>query len=189
MITMPETEAQRELESGETILWAGRPDAKQMGMQSIPIAIFGLFWTSFIVFWVCGAASMGSRMPNNPMGVVFPLFGLPFVLIGVAMIAAPFWAGKAAQSTTYAVTNHRILVIKASRNRSVRSFRAEDIGELEYTERPDGSGTLVFSRHNYQSGNGQTNVAKDQFIGIPNVRQVEQLVRDTFKNGQRPGGT
>jgi hypothetical protein len=188
---VPETEAQRELEQGESLLWAGQPDPKQMGKQSAPIMIFGVFWTAFSVFWMWGATTPlrmpNSNNPNNAMLFMFPIFGLPFVLIGIGMLTSPLWAAKNARTTVYAVTNRRILVIRAASTRSVKSFQAADIGDLEYTEQGDGSGTLTFGQHTYQTSKGGTGVRRDQFIGIPRVREVERLLRDTFQGGQGVG--
>jgi hypothetical protein len=43
--------------------------------------------------------------------VLFPLFGVPFVLIGLGMLAAPYWMRRKAQNTVYALTDKRALIL------------------------------------------------------------------------------
>ena len=47
------------------------------------------------------------QMPFQLISICFPLFGLPFVLIGLGMLTAPHWAKRKALRTAYAVTDRR----------------------------------------------------------------------------------
>jgi hypothetical protein len=49
------------------------------------------------------------------------------------------------------------------------------------SENPDGSGTLIFSKQTKYDPSKFMTVPNEQLVGIPNVSQVEQIVRDTFK--------
>src|SRR5260370_26489638 len=73
----------------------------------------------------------------------FPLFGLPFLCIGLAVILAPLWAYLKGRSTVYAVTNQRVMIISGSGNRSVKSYTPADIVSVEHRERPAGSGDVL----------------------------------------------
>jgi hypothetical protein len=175
--------AERELESGENILWVGWPDPSASMKSGIPLVLFGIPWTAFALFWMWGASGFGH--PQNPASsgpmLAFPLFGLPFVLIGVGLLSTPYWMAQRAKQSTYAITNRRIMMIQAGKTKSVQSFYAKDIDDLQRTERVDGSGNLIFAQRATINSNNQTQMNTSQFIGIPNVRDVERLVRETFK--------
>jgi hypothetical protein len=182
---VPETEAQRELAPGENLLWADRPDPSQQGSQYLPVVLFGTVWTAFSLFWIWGASEPMRTHAQvvSPSFDLFPLFGLPFVLIGIGMLTSPYWAAQKAKSTVYAITDRRILIIQCVKNRTVRSIQPADIGELQRTEKADGSGTLIFGKNTYQSqGNSsQSPSLTDRFVGVRNIRMVEDLIRDNLK--------
>ena len=46
-------------------------------------------------------------------GVLFPLFGLPFVMVGVGMLSSPFWLRRRAKRTCYALTDRRAILWEA----------------------------------------------------------------------------
>ena len=49
------------------------------------------------------------------MGWVMALFGLPFVLVGLGMLLAPFAAFRSARRTVYVLTNKRFMTITEGR--------------------------------------------------------------------------
>src|SRR5664279_3623069 len=101
-----------ELNSDEKVVWSGQPAPGIMNqLQSIPIVLFGIPWTAFSIFWVVMAFTMtnhasrtGAPLPFNVFSIVFPLFGLPFVAVGLYMLTTPYWQWRKSQKTVYAVT-------------------------------------------------------------------------------------
>ena len=63
-----------------------------------------------------GAPFAGSM--GQTMGWVMALFGLPFVLIGLGMLLAPFAAFRTARRTVYVVTSKRLMTINEGRTRT-----------------------------------------------------------------------
>ena len=81
---------ERELEPGERILWSGKQLAR-LNLAGFAIWLFAVPWTAFALFWMAMAAT-GVRETEGAgaLAWAFPLFGLPFVAAGIAMLAAPF---------------------------------------------------------------------------------------------------
>lgn len=169
-----------ELGHGERMLWCGKPDPKSMARKGLVIFFFAIPWTAFAVFWMFAAA--GFSIPNFDEGWDwFPLFGVPFVLIGFAMMLAPFWMRLKGAHTIYAVTNQRALIITTGKSKTVKSYTNEDIGAIEKKEKPDGSGDITFAKESYQDSKGNTRLNSVSFIGVSNVREVERYLVETFK--------
>lgn len=110
---------------------------------------------------------------TGPVQFIFPLFGLPFVLIGLWMLAQPLLKSREAMNTVYAITTRRTLIISGMNPRRVISYEARDIGRIETIEKPDGSGDLLFVTED----TGKT-TRKTGFYGIPQVKAVELFLRD-----------
>ena len=102
----------RELEPGESIAWMEQPVPRFFTISSITMILCAIPWTAFSIFWICSAA--GFKMPNFSRGgfSLFPLFGLPFVLIGLGMFSSPFWAYRRALKTVYVITNRRAIAFE-----------------------------------------------------------------------------
>ncbi len=181
--------AQSELEAGENLLWVGQPDPKRLALQGLPIALFGIVFTAFAVFWIFNALNITSGMPRSGGFNFFPLFGIPFLLIGLGLVSSPLWMHRKGSQTVYAVTNKRLLIITGGGSRSVQSFDDSSIGNIERVERSNGSGDIVFAQKvsNYRDSDGdsRTRIERIGFFGIPDVRSVEKLVRDVAR--QFPG--
>lgn len=156
-----------ELEPGEKLLWSGKSGIStgQAIRKSFPIMLFAIPWTAFAIFWICAAS--GFRLPdldNLHPANLFPLFGIPFVLVGLGMLATPFRLVRKARKIVYAVTDRRCLIIEAGRARRIRSYAGKDIGQVERTEYADGSGDLVIGG----AGSGGLNAVGAGAPGIPN---------------------
>jgi len=176
---------QGELEPGESLLWVGRPNPMRAIGPAWGAFVFGIPWTAFALFWTWGASGFGRHMPGTggPFSF-FPLFGLPFILVGLGMLTSPLWAYRKGKRTLYAITNNRLVIIATGWTRTVQSYTGDDIGNIERVDRADGTGDVIFARQEYHSRRGynQSSLAPVGFLGIPAARSVEKLIRDTFKS-------
>ena len=171
---------QNELREGEELRWSGQPLVGRFVLKSLPIVLFGIPWTAFAVFWICGAS--GFKVPDFSEGgfAFFPLFGIPFVLIGLGMLSAPFWAARKARKTIYAVTNQRAIIFQGGRSVKVESFGRPNLNDISKRVRADGSGDLILERrvsvrHSRQNGSRES-VKEIGFFGIERVDHVEDLI-------------
>lgn len=175
--------AQSELESGESLVWSGTADPRRAAMSAIPAALFGIPFAGFALFWMSQAFRATNAMAGHSHNSfvsgfkVFPLFGIPFLLVGLAIVFAPLWAYITGAKTVYAVTNRRVMLISGSKNRAVKSFTPADIASVEHRERPDGSGDIVLMTNMLQRrGNNMAVPMKVSLCGVPNVKQVAEQV-------------
>ena len=169
--------ARDEIAPGERVDFAAQPLAGRAFLMSFGIWLFAVPWTAFSVFWTVMAASVAGEMDG--WGVVFPLFGTPFVAIGLAMLSAPAWAWRAGRRTLYVVTDRRAIVFAASgfRDIGVRSFAPAALADVRRTERPDGSGDLVFAQSTHRDSDGDSVTTTTGFPNLPDVREAEAAVR------------
>lgn len=171
-----------DLEGGERLLWTGRPASIRVISGSLGSFAMGIVWTAFTVNFVVSWHS-GQRDASGPGGlfgfhcILQELFFLPFLAIGFGMLSSPLWMYLRARRTLYAVTDRRVLVIVCGRSRTVRSYCRGDIGNIERTERADGSGDLSFARNVAIDGSGNQRAETVRFVGVADVRSVEQLLR------------
>lgn len=193
-----------ELSPGETLLWAGQPSPGRMARQGIVPMLFGIPFTAFALFWTAMAGGFGFLLGGAVQSaggsgafaapfLLFPLFGLIFVVVGFGLLLSPLWLYLGAGRTLYAVTSKRVIVWngRVFGGVTVRSLSPAQLGDRARTEAGDGSGDLVFPRaatlSTYQdtdSTNGfsqtRTRVTQFGFFGIPQVKQVDDLMRQTF---------
>ena len=106
--TQAEQIAMSQLDAGERLLWSDSPDPGTMAVGALPVSLFGIPFGGFACFWVWGAWHQVARGPNaSGPWLLFPLFGLPLVLVGLGLLTTPFWVWLAAQKTVYAITGVR----------------------------------------------------------------------------------
>jgi hypothetical protein len=101
-----------ELESGEPLLWSGKPDNRRwLYQQDWFLVPFSVLWGGFAIFWEVSVLSSAAARSS----VVFPLFGVPFVLIGLYLMVGRFFARRwIRRRTLYAVTDRRAIAIASS---------------------------------------------------------------------------
>ncbi|MDR1925620.1 MAG: hypothetical protein LBQ66_14710 [Planctomycetaceae bacterium] len=166
-----------ELDDDETIEWIGQPIPCLFSKKSLPQFLFAIPWTAFAIFWICGAS--GFKIPEFGPNLLFPLFGLPFVLIGLALLSSPFWFRRSMRQTVYAITNHRAIIFERGFfSFNIMSFEPEDLNNLHRKQKANGTGDIYF-------GSISANVPKQMeefiattgFFNIRNVKDVERKIR------------
>jgi hypothetical protein len=186
-------ELDRELAPGERVLWSGQPLPKRYTRGSWAAVLFGIPWTAFAVFWTCMAFFGTRAIPGDhamAMGFrwFFPLFGVPFILIGLGLLSSPWWGRRKAAGVLYAITDRRVLISEPGWRgaRAVKSFEPEELQTLERTEQADGSGDLIFSRRSWRDRHGDHRATAVGFIGLPRVREVEAQLRKLIAQTRPP---
>ena len=169
----------RELSSGETVEWVGQPIPARLARSAIPAVLFGIPWTAFAIFWTVMASGITTRKGSGGWSWLFALWGVPFILIGLGMLSSPYWALRRAKRMAYVLTDRRAIVLSLGRrsSASVRSFEPAALTDLQRRERADGSGDLIFTNEISTGNRGRSVSTAVGFVGIPNVKEVEDRVR------------
>jgi len=134
---------ERELVRSERLLWKGRPRGgiRLRGSDGFLIP-FSLLWGGFVIFWEFMALTSPK---DQPMGWLFPLFGLPFVLVALYIVFGRFFVdAKMRHSTEYAVTDRRAIIVSGLFTRKIRSINLQSSPEITLSEKADKSGTIAF---------------------------------------------
>jgi hypothetical protein len=75
----------------------------------------------------------------------FALWGIPFVLVGLYLIAGRFFVdARQRTATAYGITNKRAIIVSGLFSRSVKSLTLRTLTDVTLSERSDGSGSIVF---------------------------------------------
>ncbi|MGA9770844.1 MAG: hypothetical protein WBV94_17520 [Blastocatellia bacterium] len=173
--------AQAQLESGERLLWYGKPDPKRGLLATIPLVLFAIPWTGFALFWTAAASGLFFKDSKPGWISLFGLFGVPFILVGLGMLTSPYWLYKKAKQTVYALTSRRAMIITGGSTKKIQSFTGNDMGAIERTERSNGAGDVMFATIEGKKGDQPVG-----FMGISDARRVERLLLDTFKKDKEP---
>ncbi|MGB8356495.1 MAG: PH domain-containing protein [Chthoniobacteraceae bacterium] len=135
-----------QLDPGERLLWSGQPRGgiRLRGQDAVMIP-FSLMWGGFAIFWECMALKSVSKA-HHPAAGVFPLFGIPFVLIGLYIIFGRFFFDAYSRARTfYGVTNERVIIIRGGAfGQQTKSLQIRTLSDVSLTQRGDGSGTITF---------------------------------------------
>ncbi len=199
---------QGELAGGESVRWVGQPiPRKSLSWASLFPVLFAIPWTGFSLFWMAAAAGVldgfldgGAAKPVDPGRIFFALFGVPFVLVGLGMLSAPYWmrrrTRRAAEKTVYVITDRRAIIVNggyfgdsgvlglasglirsAGDGMQISSYSPENIGQIHRIQREDGSGDLTFGTELFTSEeNGTRQIVRNGFFSIPDVRDVERIL-------------
>lgn len=185
-----------ELRAGEQVLWWGRPDPKrrirrrQFNMLTVRLAIIVAVFL-FIVYEDITVIPDWSFLEASTVLILFVanvviLFGLVYILL---IYRSNLRVLGQLRYTVYAITNRRAIMITAlpGKVRGVASYAKDDIGSISRQEGQGGWGDLTFGTLRPVNVGSRTVLAPSRFSGIPNVRQVEEIMFQTFKRPDVPG--
>ena len=161
--------------TGEHLLWGGRPDSARVLRTTSYLSWFfaPLAWGAVIFLCSFGATICGPWLV---------LFCVIVALGGPILAAVPFVLVNRAKRTAYAITNRRLLTAVRQRNGeiTVTAYAPRLYETPECVELPDGSGDLFYTHSGNPGGFGYAARPGGSLVGIPHVRQVEQLLRESF---------
>ena len=146
-----------------------------------PVDRLSIMWTAMA--W----ASVDTIGADGPgwLAYAFPLFGVPFIVVGVGMMAMPFTPLFTSANTLFAVTTHRLIRMRLGRRRlDTDSVEAKLASAVTRMERPDGSGMLRISTGMERDTDGDP---RERFFGIGEVDDilaVEHAVDRMRRGGQ-----
>ncbi|MEM9294898.1 MAG: hypothetical protein AAGA57_03775 [Planctomycetota bacterium] len=169
-----------ELEPEETVLWFAQPSPGRMVKKALPVLVFAIPWTACAVFFTTAALGMHGHLQKSPPAWTAIIGGI-FLLFGLLMFFAPYGAYQLAKKSGYVITDRRALLIEAGATLRVRTFGPEKLDETERKQRDDGSGDLILDRETYTGPKGQTRTREVGFYGVPDVREVEAILRDVVE--------
>jgi len=178
---------ERELESGERIEWMEMPQPRFFTPVATAGFLFGIPWTAFALFWTAGAALGVSKAEGFGLFRLFPLFGIPFVLIGFGLLSGPIWARRDALRTVYAITNRRAISVQSGRTTTFRSFTSTHLQDVYRRERRDGTGDVIFPRRGWRDTDSNRQSEDLGFLSVRNPKRVESLLRQLATEGSSQG--
>jgi hypothetical protein len=175
-----QTRVNRELEPMEVVRWIEQPIPRYFTPRAKAFFVFAIPWTAFAVFWTCGAA--GFKLPNFAEGIraieLFPLFGIPFILIGLGMLSSPLWAYRTALKTVYVITDRRAITFDGGRSSIIHSYPPEKLKDVYRKENADGTGDVILSLHPWRDSDGQQRSEELGFLRIRDPIQVEHMLKE-----------
>jgi len=175
--------AQSELKASESLVWSGVPNARDAAIGAIPETITGgIAFVGFALLWIVGACSAAVSTPATPQKS-FPVLGQLMIasillMAGLLHFARPLWVYWRALRTVYAVTSHRIVIIRRNGSRGVDSLDPAEIVEVQCRERKGGAGDVRISTN--FSARTRNTLARRRwwFYGVPNAKEVVHLVSE-----------
>ncbi len=179
--------------SGESLLWTGRPQTGFVLTKADIFRIpFSLLWGGFAVFWEYLAYTSGAPP-------FFLLFGAPFVLVGVYIIAGRFFVDLVRRGkTVYGLTEERVLILSGVATRSLQALQIRELPGITLSVRPDRRGTIAFGPTTVFDGlrfgvlwRGGKRVATPAFELVENAPDVYQIIQglqgQMARRGQKIG--
>ena len=158
---------------GETILWHGKPGRGHLLTgQDIFMIPFSILWCGFAFFWEGTVLTVDAP-------IMFKLWGIPFVCVGLYMVFGRFlWTAFMRKRTSYVITNRRII---RARGNKIDMLDGKSLPPMHTTAFRDGSGTISFGQtYTYAARTSYhrsyQNPAFFTLENIPDVARVQQYI-------------
>ena len=171
------------LNSGETVLWLGKPYTSVGIRPPFLTGLFVIFWCGFAIFWTV-TASVGAGLIG--------LFGIPFVCVGVSMLYALFIARpKMLRNTVYAVTNRRALILRNRRKGTDCSeFVFSNLSDLHMENVKGNVGNICLKSENantkyYNSRGFYSDASDNSFEMIDDVQRVYRIISEKVSEANK----
>jgi hypothetical protein len=105
-----------ELAVGEQVLWSGQPDNRRwLYPEDLVLVPFSILWGGFAIFWEASVLMSASAHEGMGERVLFSLWGIPFVLLGVYLMVGRLFARRWVRGgSLYVLTDQRVLSFSPS---------------------------------------------------------------------------
>lgn len=168
---------------GEKLLWAGKPKTGlRLQAGDIFMIPFSLLWGGFALFWESSVI-----LKDAPL--LFKIWGIPFVVIGLHMIFGRFLVDSKKRSNTfYGITNDRILIWSGIFRKDLKSVSVKNLPQITLTRVKNGYGTIVLGHNDFRNVMTSVNIfpsgqAVPSLELIPDVNEVYKLLMDLQRKG------
>ncbi|HEY7294894.1 MAG TPA: hypothetical protein VH916_07615, partial [Dehalococcoidia bacterium] len=132
---------------------------------------FSLLWAGFALFWEVSVI-------RSRASVLFALWGVPFILVGVYLVAGRFfyraWKRK---RTVYAVTNWRVLALEQMCGRRLHAVSLRGLTAVSKAVHRDGRSVLRFGQQPWPLFDAYADAGLDLF-GVSGAPLVFYDVED-----------
>lgn len=178
---------ERELQPDERISWIDMPIPTFFTPKGKMLAIFGIVWIAFTVFWIC--VSLGFEIPDlsggsNPFQgfkILFALFGLPFLFIGIGFLSSPILEYRKALKTVYVITDRRAITVQTGWSKTIRSFPPSELLDVYRKEKRDGTGDVIISKDKRDESVKGTFGEDFGFLRIGEPEKAEQMLMELVR--------
>jgi hypothetical protein len=160
----------RELEPGEHVEWLGKPIPRYFTRIARSVYVFGIPWTAFAIFWTIGYV----RQEGHGSAV---LPGLPFILIGLVVLATPIWCYRRALKTVYVITNKRAITIQEGWSCSTQSYYSDNLQDIYSKEQKDGTGDVIITCQALRDSWIARYSEPLGFLHIKNPKEIEKKLK------------
>jgi hypothetical protein len=165
-----------ELDPGEVVRYKDMPIKKFFTPSSTAAFLFGIPWTAFALFWTAGAS--GFEIPDFNEGFdIFPLFGIPFILVGIGMLSTPLWSYWKAGKSVYVITNRRAITFEGGKETTIRSYPPNKLSDIYRKEKRDGTGDVIIRVKAWKDSEGDRHSEELGFLRIRDPKSVEQMLK------------
>jgi len=136
-----------QLGADERLLWSDQPrPGVRLRAVDLVVVPFTLMWAGFAFFWEYTVLRTGAPW-------FFKLWGIPFVLIGVYLVAGRFfWDAYQRSRTYYGLSNQRVLIVTRGSRLKVKSLALATLGEVTVSSSADGWGSIQFGSSPWGKG-------------------------------------
>lgn len=165
-----------ELDEGERVQWVGAPIPGYFTPGATATFVFGTLWTTFMVSWMIGVTKFTIE-ESSP----HPLFGVPFLLLGIYMQFSPWRAHRRFVNTAYVITDRRALTFHGGRSTTIRSYRPDRLEDIYRREKRNGTGDVIITRRVWRGMEGDPGSEDLGFLRISNPREVERMLNELAK--------
>ncbi len=166
---------------GERLLWSGRPQRFPLRLMDVYLLGFGLLWLTLNGTFLAAALNGGG--PPLPIPILFLAFGLVMTWGRVLM------GQLALRSTTYLLTDRRMVVVSTRPRYSEHSEYLTRLAPPVVKPASDGSGTIGFGAMDFMTQMASMSGMKRNPFGgstLIELRAIPDvvLVRDQIANAQ-----
>jgi hypothetical protein len=172
------------LDPGERLLWSGQPaTGLRITPRGIATSLGSLFLLGFALFWTAGASlGLWSGEWHKADGfmrllmIVFPLFGLPFIAVGLFGVFGHYlYDARSRARTRYALTTRRALIAVNGSSRMLRSWPILPETVVDYL--PGTEASIRFATEVQVDSDGDKTHTRTGFELIPDGDAVMRLIR------------
>lgn len=171
------------LDPDENILWQGRPvPGFTLTPMSIVKLLSGAIFAGFALFWII----MASTSISGGLGWFFGVFGLPFLFIGLGIMASgTIWPPYRQKHTWYSLT-HKRAFIATDLPLVGRQLKSYPMREDDLLELVDGPLQSVYFTSETATSEGRDYAVKIGFERLTDGREVYRMLRDIRANAGQP---